>query len=79
MNQVRLKPWEREVYLDLLFTFDELARENQVEYFLSYGTLLGQYRIGVRRNNHSSPEKLGYFFSHLFEMFAKKQKVSLTN
>lgn len=39
-----MTPCEHQIYIYLLKTFDEICRKNDIEYMISYGTLLGSYR-----------------------------------
>ena len=39
-----MTPCEHQVYVKLMRTFDQLCRQNNIEYMISHGTLLGSYR-----------------------------------
>ncbi|CAF0877279.1 unnamed protein product [Rotaria sordida] len=39
-----MTPCEHQVYVHLMKTFDEICRKNDIEYMITYGTLLGSYR-----------------------------------
>lgn len=39
-----MTPCEHRLYINLLKRFDEVCRRHNVEYMISYGTLLGSYR-----------------------------------
>jgi hypothetical protein len=39
-----ITPCEHQVYVKLMKIFDQICRKNDIEYMISYGTLLGSYR-----------------------------------
>lgn len=39
-----MTPCEHQVYAKLMKAFDQLCRQNNIEYMISHGTLLGSYR-----------------------------------